>query len=85
LAKDVLNIMLLDADLLNGELSSRSTQQMDYHLKSPLLRPPTLLPDMDLSANKMVLLQLSSLKFSKMVIMISKFALPLPREFSQLS
>merc|ERR1712118_530462 len=73
-ARDALNTMLLDADLPNGEPSSRLTQQADAQLILLLLRPLTLSPDMDLSANKMVSLQLSSLKFFKMVITISKFA-----------
>ena len=85
LARDALNTMLWDADSPNGELSSRSTQQVDAHQRPLLLRPPTLLLDMDQSANKTDLLQLSSLKFFKMVITVSKYALKFQREFSLLS
>merc|ERR1711998_677951 len=74
-----------DADLLSGEPSSRLIQQLDAQLTLLLLRLLTLLPDMDLSANKMDLLQLSSQKFSKMVIMILKFVPKFPRKFFLLS
>ena len=85
LARDVPNTMLLDADLPNGELSSRSIQHVDAHQRPLSLRPPTILPDMDLSANKMDSPQLLSQKFFKMVIMISKFVLEFLRKYSQLS
>jgi len=85
LVRDVPNIMLLDADSPNGELSSRSTQQMDYLPIWLSKSVPIPLLDMDLSANKMDLLQLSSLKFFKMVITVSKYALKFPREFSPVS
>jgi len=85
LVRDVPSIMLLDADSPNGELSSRSIQQMDYLPIWLSKSVPIPLLDMDLSANKMDLLQLSSLKFFKMVITVSKYALKFPREFSPVS
>ena len=84
LVRDALNTMPLDADSPSGEPSSRLTQHQDAQPILPSLSAPTLLPDMDRSASKTVLLQLSSLKFSKMEIMESKFALLSPRKFSPL-
>lgn len=82
LVKDVQNIMLLDADLLNGEQYLRL--EMDFHLNLPLLRLLTLLLDMDLFANKMDSSQLLNQRFYKMENMTFIHVLQYLREFSQL-
>lgn len=82
LVLDALNTTNLDADSPSGELSSRL--EMDAQLRLLFKRPLTLLLDMDPSANKTDLLQLSSQKSSKTVITPSRFALKSPREYSQL-
>lgn len=82
LEKDVLNIMLWDADSPSGEPSLRLV--MDAHLKLLLLRLPTLLLDMDPSAKRMDSSQLSNQKFYKMENMTLMFVLMFLKESSQL-
>ena len=82
LEKDVLNIMLWDADSPSGEPSLRLV--MDAHLKLLLLRLPTLLLDMDPSAKRMDSSQLSNQKFYKMENMTLMFVLMYLKESSQL-
>ena len=71
LVRDAQNIIKLDADSLNGELFARSLQMVAL-LKQLLEKLHTLLLDMDLFANKMVLFQLLNQRSFKMENIIFK-------------
>ena len=70
--KELENTMLWESDSQNGELSSRSMKRPDVHLNKLSLRQPTLLQDMDPSANTLDLSQSLSQKSSPMEAIASK-------------